>query len=214
MKIKSVFVVLLALGMNFMYAQSTGSGQLYEKPTNGDLQGTVYSNTTFSALKVNGEEHKAKVRYNALEDKMEFNDNLFYAFQPGDELNFTDIRKKYVLADYKDAKGNSFNGYLVEVQSGKKVKLYKKEKIIFVKGNVSKTGYDKTIPDKYVKQKDEFFLKIDEGEIAGFPSSKKNFSKLFGDKEKEVADYLKKNNYSLSTENDLKIVVNFLNTTL
>lgn len=214
---KLIFAILLTLGITFGYAQRTsGSGgyNTFNAPTKGDLEGSVYINESFSTLKVNGEIHKAKARYNAFEDKMEYSDNLFYPFQTGDELNLTDHKKKYILADYKDTKNNTLSGYLIEAQSGRKVKLYKKEKVSFVKGKLSETGYDKAVPDKYIKEKDTFFLKIGDGEINAAPDSKKNFSRLFGEKEKEIMDYLKKNNYSLSNENDLKIVFNYLNTIL
>lgn len=213
---KFVFVIILSSIINLSYAQTSGSGgyTTFETPKKGDLEGSVYVNDKFSSLKINGQNHNGKVRYNALDDKMEFSDNLFYAFQNGDELNLTDHKKKYVYDNYIDDKKNNLSGFLVELQSGKKVKLYKKEKIKFVKGSIAKSSYDKTTSDKYVKDNDTFFLRLEEGQILEVPSSKKNFSKLFVEKEKEVMDYLKKNNYSLNIENDLKIIFNFLNTIL
>ncbi|SMC50087.1 hypothetical protein [Moheibacter sediminis] len=213
---KLIFAVLLTLSTISSFSQTSGSGgySTFNTPTKGDLEGSMYSNDKFSTLKVNGEDHTGKVRYNALDDKMEFSDNSFYGFKTGDELNLIDVKKKYLYADYKDVKENNVSGFLVESQSGKKIRLYKKEKVKFVKGSVAKSSYDKTIPDKYVKEKDVFFLRINDEEITLLPSSRKDFSKLFGDKEKEVMDYLKKNNSSLNAENDLKIVFNYLNTIL
>lgn len=213
---KLIFALLLTLSTTLSFSQTSGSGSYnaFDNREKGKIEGSIYSNDKFSGIKVNGEDHKGKVRYNALEDKMEFSDNSFYGFKAGDELNLIDIKKKYLYADHKYGKNNNIIGFLVVTQSGKKAQLYKKEKVKFVKGSVAKSSYDKTIPDKYVKEKDIFFLRINDGEITEVPSSKKDFAKLFGDKEKEVLDYLKKNNSSLTAENDLKIVFNYLNTIL
>jgi len=188
---------------------------IYSKKGEGlETQGSPYVISSYSTLKINGQDHPAKARYNAMEDRVEFEDMNYYPINVGDELNFVKHKKKYVYTDYKDRKNNPKTGFLAEVQGGKKVKFYKRESITFVKGKIAETSYEKDIADKYELNDKEFYLKIGEGEFIYLPNSRKSFSKLFGDKEKEVSDFLKKNDYSLSNPNDLKIIVNYLNTIL
>lgn len=223
---KARFALLSIIFLQFSFSQTvenqrinTGfnkNGSIEAKaPTKGETEGSMYSYEEFSAIKVGGELQVFLGRYNAFNDRMEFDDKgKIYEYYPNindKEIYIINLDKTYVYLKYYVDENKSENGYLVKLQSGKKFTLYKKEKIKLREGKVSETGYDKTMPDKYIAEKDVFFMKIGEDNIIKIPRSKKEFAKLFGDYEKEVFQFMKENDYSLKDESHLKFIFSYLN---
>jgi len=194
---------------------NVGYGSLSLKaPSKGDTQGSMYLYDQFSAVKAGGVLQEFLGRYNAYEDRMEFKsgDKIYEYFPNIHDKEFTiiNLNKTYIYLTYFLDEIRSENGYLVFLQKGEKYTLYEKERIKLQEGRVSQTGYDKTVPDKYIPVKNEFYIGM-EDKIMRIPKSKKDFTKLFGSKEKEVSDFLKKNKYSLKNESDLRLIINYLN---
>ncbi len=179
-------------------------------PTKGETEGSMYLYQEFSAIKVGGELQNFLGRYNAFTDKMEFEDkDKIYEYYPNindKDIFFINLNKTYSYLNYFTDKSKSQNGYLVKLQFGDKVSLYKKEQIKLRQGNVSQTGYDKTTPDKYLQENDVFYVKIGNGNIIKVPKSKKEFLKLFGENEPVVSNLLKENSYSLKDESHLNLI--------
>ncbi len=183
--------------------------------TKGDREGSMYLYEEFSAIKVGGELQIFLARYNAFKDRMEFDDKgKTYEYYPNindKEIYLINLDKTYTYLSYYIDENKSENGYLVKLQSGEKFTLYKKEQIKLREGRVSQTGYDKTMPDKFIQEKDAFFVKINEENIVKIPKSKKEFAKLFGDNETKVLNFLKEKDYSLKDESQLKVIFTYLN---
>lgn len=198
---------------------SAGNGSMALKtPTKGDAQGSMYYYEQFSALKVGGVLQDFLVRYNAYEDRMELQDgDKLYEYFPNihdKEFQIINLGKTYIYLNYFLDEIRSENGYLVVLQRGERYTLYEKERIKLQEGRVSQTGYDKTVPDKYVPVKDEFYIGFNGDKIIKLPKSKKDFSKLFGDKEDKVSDIIKSGKYSLKDKTSLKGLLMQLNTKL
>ncbi len=203
-------------GQQYISTNFNGNGSVVAKaPTKGDTQGSMYFYEQFSAVKVGGLLQDFLARYNAYEDRMEFKDgDKVYEYFPNihdKEFQIINLDKTYTYLTYFLDETRSENGYLITVQKGKKYNLYKKEKIKFQEGRVSQTGYDKTIPDKYVPVKGEFFMGIEGDKIIKIPKSKKDFAKLFNDKEKAALGLINAGKYSLKDEVDLKKLIIQLN---
>lgn len=184
-------------------------------PSKGDTQGSMYFYEQFSALKVGDKLQDFLVRYNAYEDRMELQaGDKIYEYFPNindKEFQIINLNKTYIYLTYFLDETRSENGYLVILQKGEKYTLYKKEKIKLQEGRISQTGYDKTVPDKYIPIKNEFYIGIKDDKVIKIPKSKKDFVKLFEGKEKDVLDMIDSGKYSLKEEIDLKKLIIQLN---
>lgn len=193
-----------------------GSGNLtfLSEPDKGETQGSMYIVEKFSPVKLGGVQQEFTARYNAFNDRLEFKDgDNVYEYYPNlnDQMFWlTGINKKYQYLTYKDKTGNLVNGYLVEKYSVKGNKLYLKEKIKFIPGQASKTGIDRTYPDRYVKEDNVLYLQLAGGEIKEVPTNKKDFIKLFGENESKVNQIMKSEGYSFKEESDIIKILNSL----
>lgn len=200
-----------------IFTNFNGNGSIgFAAPTKGDVQGTMYVFPEFSPVKVGGVLQDFTVRYNAFNDKMELKDNVNdQVFEYYPNINDKDfflmgVNKKYHYLNYQSKDGRSTNGYLLELYVGKGNRLLKRERIKFVQGQVSKTGYDRTIPDKYIKDTDVLFVQFGEGQIMEVPTSRKDFLKLFGENESKVNQLIKSEGYSFKDEKDIIKILNSL----
>ncbi|MET3732236.1 hypothetical protein [Moheibacter stercoris] len=224
---KNLLILLLCVFCQLTIAQETpkkqhiffgtfsGNGSVgFATPTKGDVQGSMYIFPEFSPAKVGGEMQVFTVRYNAFKDLMEFkdNDNIFEYYPNVNDKEFllVGINKKYHYLTYQTKDGRSNNGYLLELYAGKGNRLLKRERIKFVEGQVSKTGYDRTIPDKYIKENDVLFVQFGEGQILEIPTSRKEFLKIFGENESKVNQLIKSEGYSFKDEKDIIKILNSL----
>ena len=188
---------------------SAGNGSLSLKaPSKGDTQGSMYLYEQFSAVKAGGILQDFLARYNAYEDRMEFQSgDKIYEYYPNindKEFQIINLNKTYAYLNYFLDETRSENGYLVISQRGAKYTLYKKEHIKLQEGRVSQTGYDKTVPDRYIAEKDDYYIGIKDSTIIKIPKSKKDFAKLFGENQKKILDLINSGSYSLKEENSLQ----------
>lgn len=177
----------------------------------GDLKGSPYINEDFISADVDGSTYS--MRYNAHEDQFEYLDNdavvLFPAKLGATVVEIPRLNKKYEYLNYKD--GRSYNyGFLVVLYETDNLKLFKKEKVNFIKGVVPKTSYDRAYPDEYRRERDVFYYQINGGEIDRVPTRNRQFTSLFADQSKEIDNYIKNNKISLNDENDLKKLFEFI----
>ena len=223
---KQKILMLLFLGSFVGYAQQT---ILVEKSSSNTLatssasnrdinlpketKGSPYIQKNYFYAFIDDLDKPFKMRYNAFSDQMEFErDGVIYDLDKTQYqlINFDELGKKYVIVEYSDRNKKDF-GYLVELSDGK-FKLYKKEKIEFVESKKSGTGFGIDSPPEYKNKKDEFFMKLPDGSINSIPNSKGKIIDLLNVDSKSVNNFFKENKISLSSENDLIQLLNFLNT--
>jgi len=227
---KTLFLVLFFFfSLSFVFAQKTSTHEeKYETTSNtihsggisirekrqgkGELQGSPYMNDSFLPANINGTPYN--VRYNAYKDEMEYENNnaksVYFGVIGETEVIFNGINKKYIYANYRDDK-EYFIGYLIELKKVKQFTLYKREKKTFTPGIAPKTSYDRQYPDEYKIVKDEFYFKSNEGEILKIPGNKKKFAQLLGERENDILNYIKEKDISLTDENNLKQLFQYLN---
>lgn len=177
----------------------------------GDLKGSPYINEDFLAAQIEGDLYM--MRYNAYEDQFEYLDNdvvvTFPAKLGSTIVEIPRLNQKYEYLNYKN--GNSYDyGYLAVVYESENLKLFKKEKVIYIEGIAPKTSYDRAYPDEYRRDKDVFYYQINKGEIDRIPSRRKQLTLLFKEKDKEIDNFIKDNKISLSDENDLIKLFEFI----
>lgn len=176
------------------------------------IEGSPYFTTTFLPATVTGYEGMFLLRYNAYKDEMEFQSEgkiLFVIKSDSMEVNFTNSNKKYKYVLYNSDKGN-VKGFLVTISTGKKVSLFKREKVKLIPKVEAANSYASEVPAHYEFQRETFFIKKEDG-IVIFPKNKKELIKMFPDKESQIVDFLKNNSVSFSKESDLVTLVTFLN---
>ena len=171
-----------------------------------EAKGSQYFQEDFLYVFVDEMVKPFKMRYNAYFDEMEFDrDGVIYDLDKSQykSIKFDGINKKYVIVDYMD--GNQIKtGYLIELVGGSKYSLYKREKIEFVEGKKSGTGFGIDSPSEYKPKKEDFFMKLSDGSIVEIPTSKGKLADLFGEDAKTANKIMKENKVSYNNENDLK----------
>lgn len=184
------------------------------------IEGSVYIQETFMPAKLSLLEGTKifNLKYNAYSDEFEIQnegkkpgalnkniDNLLIVFVAGN--------KTYEAKNYIDEKGEAKRGYFVHANDSKsKHKLLIKEAIKFIEKKTSETGYDKARPAKFKRLKDTYFISIGDDPAVEFPKKKKDFSKSFPNKHKDIMSFIKKNKIKTSKEDDLVKLINYINT--
>ena len=224
---KKIIALVLLIGMESLFAQQTifqnrnshntlfgTSAMNKEVNLEKEAKGSQYFQDSFLYAFVDDMEKPFKMRYNAFFDEMEFDqEGVIYDLdkEQYQSVNFDDINKKYVLANYQDGNENK-RGFLVELVGSPKTSLLKSEKIIFVEGKKATSGFGIDTPSEYKADKERYFLKLADGSIVSAPGSKNKFVQLFDGKEKQIEKFMKENRTSLSDEKELKKLVEYINT--
>jgi len=203
--------ILLERSRAYILTGSSASNREINQPK--EAKGSPYLQPDYVYAFVDDINKPFKMRYNAYTDEMEFdNDGVTYDLDKAQYkvVNFNDLNKKYIIANYNDGNADYF-GYLVELASGTGYSLYKREKIEYLEGKKSETGFGIDSSPEFRIKKETFFMKMKSGEVIPVPNSKGKMSELFEEKTSLVKAFIKKNKTSLTDENDLKILFQFLN---
>lgn len=151
----------------------------------------------------------AFLRYNMYNDQMEFvkNDQIYYMKkEKGRKVRFTTLNTLYKVYEvYGD-----LEFFLVEV-SGNSGSLLVKQSVRFIKPEKATSQYTKAKEANFKRRKDEYFLAIQDN-VVKIPTKKKSLPGIFGDKSKEIKDYIKKEKIKPSRVKDLKKLVAYYNT--
>jgi len=193
-------------------------GQIYvSKEKELAATGSMYITEAYQPAKLSNNENVMLLRYNAYQDYFEMNNPQEQSVkqlpkEKGVTITFSAGGAVYTLANYKNEEGNSQFGYLNVVADGAKVKVYKREHVYLQPGKTSANSYQSSKAASYKKADDEFYVKIGNAAEASFFESKKDFAKLVPGKEKEVLEYIKKNNIDTEKAADLQKLAAFVET--
>jgi len=110
-----------------------------------------------------------------------------------------------------DKNGVTQNGYLTLINDGK-FKLYKKLNITFKEAKKATNSLTKDVPARFT-QFTEYYLESEDGKrINEIELNNKKFLKLVeSSKQESVKKFIKENKIKLKDENDIQVVLNFLN---
>lgn len=177
-------------------------------------QGSPYSQNTFLKAAVPKVKLSAFMRYNIYTDEFEFitpkNDTLILdKTEDFAIVRFEGINKNYELTAYTRGKKLEY-GYLLETYEKNGWMLFRKENIGFTEEKVAKTTLEMSMPAKYTKLPDSFFIRPKDATAMEFPDGKKALLKAFPSKKDALEAYLKDNKVDFSDANDLKRVVDVL----
>ena len=186
-----------------------------------NIRGSYYFQQEFKKARVVyfGEELKGEVylRYNAYTDEMEF-----WKGEPGQKKVEEILLKSakvdceiegeyYKLLPYR-SKVNNFPliGYLIVLNDGAKYKLYLQRKKVFMDETKARTSLEQSLPARFV---DDITLYYSIGDETPLPlrKSKRGLAKIFKGQEKELKEFLKRENIRLKTNEDYVKVFAYFN---
>ncbi|MBS1535887.1 MAG: hypothetical protein JST78_12495 [Bacteroidetes bacterium] len=176
-------------------------------------EGSPYLNKAFSLAKIEGFDGKFALRYNAYSDEFEFLDNkrdtlLLDKSEVYSKITYAGSNKVYLLVNYINSSGKMYQGYLIEQHQKNNWAVLKRERISFYPGKKAKTSLENDMPAKYNKEKEDFYLRKNDGSIVEFPESKKQLSKLFPDKKDAIEVFVKEQ--KIDFEYDQNKIIDFL----
>lgn len=179
------------------------------------IAGSPYSSDTFIHAKIKTADTllEADVRYNVVKNEIEFKSKgESYKLVNSEDfvIVYSVINKTLRYLKY-EIDGNEEQGYLVEKTNNDKVNFYLKEVIKYIPLKEASNPYDSDKPAHYKKENDLYLIGVD-GKIKEMPSKKKEFLKLFPNKEKEIESFLKSKKISFKDEKDLLLLINYIDT--
>lgn len=182
-----------------------------------NISGIPYLDDKFFYSEISGVQEKVLTRYNAATDEIEIkkdDENKEFLLPKTPEFNTVNSKfGKYILklVDYTTPKGESINGYLVELWTNEKSSFFRRDRIKLEEGREG-NGYTGYTPPKYTKAAEEYYIQLKDKEIVVFPKNKKALTELFKDKKSEIDTFLKANKLSFKDEKDMIKIAEFAST--
>lgn len=204
----------------YNYAMGSVSDKLdklsYE---DGNIEGSPYTSNTFAPTQIfYGDEAAGNVyyRYNAHNQEIEIKQqNLenepIRALGRDKKINIMVDGKPMSFKTFINKSGQTQNGYLTLLNDGK-FKLYKRVNIRFKDAKKAPNSFVTGSPAKFIPFI-EYYLESEDGKrIDEIEFSTKKFLNLVGsEKQDTVKKFMKENKIKLNDENDIQVVLEFLN---
>ena len=194
-------------------ADAFSSKSIYDPATPELYDGTPYYQESFLLGNVFLENElllsNAALRYNAIADEIEYKDSLndededAKALVKSKEIYATIMKDTYVFIPAK--------GYFIVIFDGSNFSLLKKVTKKYFPAKEAKNNYETPTIAKF-SDRVAYHIYTKNGEMYELPNSKSKKLKAFGNSEKIVKDYIKKNDLDLNKEKDLKKVILYLDT--
>ncbi|RZJ30552.1 MAG: hypothetical protein EOO48_04705 [Flavobacterium sp.] len=205
-----LFLICLLAGIA---AHSQHVEDVFPSETTGVVEGSQYFSDDFISAKLDGFDPMYMIRYNAYQDYVEVKtaNGKISKFEPSEKMRVVSTDKKniYVYLFYDNAMG-----FLNEIASLDKVSIYQRNRKYLQAESAASNGYSSYRPAIYKTAESKYYIRIKDAQLVEMPTGKKDFARLFGDKEADVTAYLKANKLSLSKNDDLKKLAEYLNSIL
>jgi hypothetical protein len=127
------------------------------------------------------------------------------------EVLFTKSNIVYKTFFYENESGVANRGFLAIIGGNENYSLLREESVKYYDMVPAVTSYQADKPAKYVRESDNYYLKIGD-KISPLPSKKKNLLKRYPEHSKVIKAFLKENKISLKEEADLKKLAEFIAT--
>lgn len=207
-------------GVIFYVLDPSNSGKIFHNstPLKTKPEGSPYIVFQFYPAKVEHVEKPSKMRYNAFSDEFEFitekRDTLILDKKTEfGNITFVSTNISYHLLNYTKS-NKDYTGYLILLTELKNLSLFKKENIGLTEEKIAKTTLETSMPPRYFKDENEYYLSLKNHSIIEFPNNKKHLIKQFPDKKEAIENYMKQNDFNFDKENDVIKICEFLDTLL
>lgn len=224
--------IIITLSLSF-FALNVGAQGLFDHVSSGttgmllrnnaigkkdaNISGTPYIEDKFFDSEISGVSEKLLTRYNAATDEIEIKkedtEGEFLLPKTAEYGTVSSKYGKYILklVDYVTPKGESINGYLVELWANENSSLLRRDRIKLEEGREG-NGYTGYTPPKYAKAAAEYYIQFKGKDIAVFPKNRKALIELFKDKKSEIETFFKSNDLSFKDEKDMAKITEFAST--
>lgn len=197
----------------------TNSGKFYTiDRSDKTIQGSPYMEEMFLPARVTANiEQIFNARYNGVTDEVEVETekNTIQAINkllPGITVTFLKTNKIYKGMTYFNENGQSVTGFLIPITSeNAKVKLFSKEKIVFVDRKPAKNSYQEAIPAKFDRLDDSYYIVIDREIAQPLSYNKKEIAALFPNQEKQILNYISSEKLNIKKKEDLVKLIAHIN---
>ncbi len=202
--------------LNSQTLVTSNTGLIYEiDRSDKTIQGSPYVDEVFLPARVKADiEQIFNARYNAVTDEVEVETekNTVQAINkllPGITVVFLKDNKIYKGMTYFNEEGQSVTGYLIPITTeNANVKLFSKEKIVFIDRIPAKSSYQEAKPAKFDRLEDTYFITIDKDIAKPLSKNKKEIAALFPNHEKQVLNYISSEKLNIKKKEDLvKLIV-------
>ena len=209
--------IKLTIGAACLFFAVAASAQVVQ-PTNAAATTTVVKGTPYlDESYVNGtiafatNTRTVQLRYNAYKDLMEFQaDGQARVLDPSTTIKKVNLGEKtFVVEKYVNDKGISKYGYFTLLDTGK-VSLFSKASVKLTPGLKGRGLDGGDQPAEYRRNPDEFFFKINNGEMIEVKSVKAMIA-AFPDKQDELLAFAKKEKISPRDQEELVKLVKYYN---
>lgn len=184
--------------------------------SSNNILGSPYYEDYFAKAYVSSMDTIVDVRYNVANDEMEIKIKDFVGkINKVDSLliKFEVSNRIYQNLSY-DYNNERQKGFLMAITKNQIVNLYVKQVIKLIPFQAESISYNKiteAVQAHYKNAEPIYFLDIKKS-IIEMPSKKKELLKMFPNNEKEIETFLKTNKISFKDEEDLILLVNYLDT--
>lgn len=187
---------------------------ILDKNQTAQIEGSQYIVDEFRLAEVSGISTKLMVRYNAMTDMIEVQNDKKELFSltkkdPFNTISFVPFNTTIKLLNYK-TKAGEINGYLTELFNSNNISLLRRDKVNLQKGKEALTSYSTATPTRYIKERTEYYLVLKNETAAMMPKNKSELQDLFPLKKEAISVYLKRNDFSLKKEKSIIEMVKFI----
>ena len=210
----AAFALLISTAIFAQNTNNSGTFLISKSSMGSKPTGSQYFNDAFTPATVK-DKGITMIKYNAYLDQIELkgatDQVTVLDAEEGVLIPTSDRRNTYEFVSYTTDENENIKGYLNLISNNPQVKIYSRLRVFLQPETDTKSGYEAYKPPMYKKAGTKYFIKVKENPIVQF-SKKKDLAKLFPGKEKEVGDFISKNKISLSEDEDLVKLGEFLNT--
>ena len=218
----STFILLLTLSVKAQITQNNNASikdisffVVVNNPKYNDVEGTKYISEEFIPSKINNLDKTYPVRFDAVDNIMEFKDNdqEIKGVTPSREYRilFSDgSNRVFVSETVINEFGDLQRLFLEEIVATPSYSLYKRVRINYIPAKPAKSSYEPEIPAAFKKLSDAYYVDYADDDLdylLQLPKTKKKIRTFFGDLGSEVLKFAKKEGLKFdSQENLIKIL--------
>ena len=222
-KFLSVSVMLLLLTHALVSAQATTGRNVDDHLLIKDAEknlglddaieviGTPYLDEKFAPGEIifdKGMSNAVPIRYNIYKDWIEYQqNNQTYILDPDVRIKSVKYDENTFVVEPYASKGKTRLGYFKVLDSGR-VTLLSKQTVMYKEYQQAQALQSSSSPPKYTRTADQFYFKIEAGEIQKVDNLK-NMIASFPDKQDELSAFAKKEKISVRKEEDLKRMMTY-----
>lgn len=183
-----------------------------------DIKGTPYFNKKFTDSKIRYFDKTLSeifyLRYNAFSDEIEMGKNKLQnksveIVQRNENIVCYIGDEIFLFKSYKNEIGNLKKGYLTKIFEGKKSKIFRSNRKLFMEATQARTSLERAFPARYIDEKSYYVSLNDFSEITYLKLSKKSISKLIDNKKKRIKKFISENKIKPKNEVDLIKIFKF-----